>query len=195
MNYNDNIANKAFNKSNKKYRKKPIVYLGINPVKHLESGNIQTRTELTAMVGADYNVQYLFPFLDHNVVDFAMGIPRHLYYKNGISRYIFRKAFEGILPRDLCYYIPKDDIARCTYFIDMMRKRNITKELLEKKLSKTMFDKYIDFNKAAALLNGLREKEDRPMELVLRKQLVTVYNVQKPMEAVENQGVKTSATD
>jgi len=185
MNYSDNIANKGFNRDNKKYRKKTIVYLGINPVKHLESGNIQTRTELTAMIGAEYNVQYLFPFLDPDVVDFAMSIPRHLYYKNGISRYIFRKAFEKILPNDLCYYAPKDDIARCSYTRDKLKEKNIEAELLEKRLSKNIFAKYIDFNRAKACLNRLRDNGDQQKENLLRKQLITVHNVQKLIERSE----------
>jgi asparagine synthase (glutamine-hydrolysing) len=38
------------------------------------------------------------PFLDHKLVEFAMGIPPFLKYKNGESKYIFKKAIRGLVP-------------------------------------------------------------------------------------------------
>ena len=185
-NHNGNITNKTFKKARKRYGKRPIVF-SIFPEKYLVSGGIQTRTELAAWMGADYKVQYLFPFLDHTVVDFALNIPRHLFYKNGTNRYIFRKTFEEILPKDLCYYIPKDDIARCTYFQGRKKEQNIEKELLDK-LNKTIFSKYIDFNRVKELLDELEKKENAPLENKLRKQLFTCYCIQKQLGWAENFG-------
>jgi asparagine synthase (glutamine-hydrolysing) len=106
------IVRREFARKMKRCCKRDILYFTVAPVKHLESGNIQTRTELAAWVDAEYNVQHLFPYLDYRVVDFAMSVPRRLYYKEGMNRYLFRKAFEQILPEQLCYYPYKDDIAR-----------------------------------------------------------------------------------
>ncbi len=175
--YDQNIANRSFNKINKKYRKKTIVYLGIDPIKHLESGNIQSRTELTAWAGAEHNVQYLFPFLDHNVVDFAMSIPRHLYYKNGINRYIYRNAFREILPKELCEYRDKDDIARITYYRNN-REQTSDKEWLEEKLDKEMFSKYIEFERMKEPQGRLTEKEKWRWNQSVKKQLTSCYNLQ-----------------
>lgn len=43
------------------------------------------------------------PFLDHKFVSFAMSIPSKLKTKKGISKYILKKAFEGILPNEIIY--------------------------------------------------------------------------------------------
>ena len=43
------------------------------------------------------------PFLDHALVEFAMHIPTHFKYRNGITKYILKKAAEGILPPDIIY--------------------------------------------------------------------------------------------
>jgi asparagine synthase (glutamine-hydrolysing) len=49
------------------------------------------------------SVEGRVPFLDHNFVEFAFQIPSHLKYKNGVTKYILKKACEGILPDDVIY--------------------------------------------------------------------------------------------
>ncbi|MBI4752125.1 MAG: asparagine synthase (glutamine-hydrolyzing) [Acidobacteria bacterium] len=49
------------------------------------------------------SVEARVPFLDHEFVEFAMTIPRHLKYKNGQTKYILKKALEGILPDNIIY--------------------------------------------------------------------------------------------
>lgn len=48
------------------------------------------------------SVEGRVPFLDHKLVEFALQIPRHLKY-NGTTKYILKRACEGILPRDIIY--------------------------------------------------------------------------------------------
>lgn len=43
------------------------------------------------------------PFLDHKLVEFAAHIPTHFKYHNGVTKYILKKAAEGILPHDIIY--------------------------------------------------------------------------------------------
>lgn len=43
------------------------------------------------------------PFLDHKFVSFAMSIPSKFKTKKGISKYILKKAVEGILPNEIIY--------------------------------------------------------------------------------------------
>lgn len=175
---NINISNKDFNKKMKKFNKKNILYFNIDPVKHIESGNIQTRTEMSAFIGAEYNVQYVFPFLDYNVVDFAMSIPRHMYYKNGINRYAYRKAFEGILPKELCYYIYKDEVARPLASKNRINKYK-EKEEVEDNLDRKIFSQYIDFNKVKKLLNDTNDDDKFRMKLRIKRSLQICYNIQK----------------
>lgn len=55
--------------------------------------------KMTMATGVEARV----PFLDHTFVEFALQIPMHLKYKNGITKYILKKASEGILPNDVIY--------------------------------------------------------------------------------------------
>jgi len=65
------------------------------------------------------------PLLDHTVVDFARGIPRHLFFKNGINRYIFRRAFEGSCPKT-CVIISQRTISRVVHIFIGKRRSKIS---------------------------------------------------------------------
>jgi len=41
------------------------------------------------------------PFLDHKFVEFAMSIPTHWKTKQGISKYMLKKAVRGVIPDDI----------------------------------------------------------------------------------------------
>jgi asparagine synthase (glutamine-hydrolysing) len=43
------------------------------------------------------------PFLDHKLVEFAAGIPTHFKIKWGQKKYILKKAFSDVLPREILY--------------------------------------------------------------------------------------------
>lgn len=49
------------------------------------------------------SVEGRVPFLDHKLIEFALQIPHQLKYKNGVTKYILKKACEGILPNDVIY--------------------------------------------------------------------------------------------
>lgn len=49
------------------------------------------------------SVEGRVPFLDHKHVEFAFQVPSALKYKNKETKYILKKAAEGILPHDVIY--------------------------------------------------------------------------------------------
>ena len=49
------------------------------------------------------SVEGRVPFLDHPHVEFAFQVSTALKYKDGITKYILKKACEGILPNDVIY--------------------------------------------------------------------------------------------
>ena len=173
-----NIINKAFEKKMKRKCKENILYFKLDPVRHIESGVIVSRTELSAWIGADYNMQYIFPLLDYRVVDFSMSIPRPLFYKNGISRYIYRKAFENHLPYELCYYIHKDDIAKQTYRSETENIKNKAEHTI-KLIDQNLFTSYIDFGRLNSLINSdFFCEPSRRSRFTLRK-METCYEIQR----------------
>jgi asparagine synthase (glutamine-hydrolysing) len=178
------IMRKEFAKAMKKHCKKDILYLKVNPAKHIESGVSVSRTELAAWLGADYRIQYLFPFLDRRVVDYALSIPRHLYYKQGLSRYIYRKAFDHILPKELCYNVSKIDIAREKYWKeteDIRRKS----EIVMSRINKDMFAFCIDWHKLEKLSDqGYFQQNARESIFTLIK-IQICYDLQRILEKAQ----------
>jgi asparagine synthase (glutamine-hydrolysing) len=41
------------------------------------------------------------PFLDHKFVELAMSIPEHIKTRNGVSKYILKKAVRGLIPDEI----------------------------------------------------------------------------------------------
>lgn len=49
-------------------------------------------------MGMAFSIETRFPFLDKNLIHLAQSIPDHLKYRDGVGKWIFRKAFEDVLP-------------------------------------------------------------------------------------------------
>ncbi len=49
------------------------------------------------------SVEARVPFLDHHLVEYAMGVPRELKVEGRSGKHILKRALEEILPRDLLY--------------------------------------------------------------------------------------------
>lgn len=174
-----NIANKKFANNLKPYCKKDIVYFSRNPVKNIESGWIQARTELTAWLGAHYNVQSLYPLLDYRVVDFAMSIPRHWFLKQGMDRYLFRKTFAHILPPEMCGFLTKTDIAKETYFRGKIAEEWDNLILLANQLQRDLFSAYIDWDKLDKILYNSALITDFLVYFRTYEKIHTCYNIQQ----------------
>jgi asparagine synthase (glutamine-hydrolysing) len=50
-----------------------------------------------------HSIETRVPYLDEDLVQFALMIPSHLKYKNGETKYILKKAAEGIIPDEIIY--------------------------------------------------------------------------------------------
>ncbi len=168
-----------------RYGKRETLDLSISPVRHLESGYIQARTEQAAWMDAVYSVQHLYPLLDYRVVDFAMSIPRHLYFKNGISRYIYREAFRQILPEEIYRFTSKDDVAKSTYFADRLRDTVTDIRRVVDKLDRGLFSRYIDFERLPDQLDGL-SPDDKKNILLMKRRVLRCYHIQRILAEAGN---------
>lgn len=78
------------------------------PHKYVEHGGSRPRLENAAYQGAINGVRYLFPYIDHRLMDFSLSIPRRLYISANRNRVIFREAFRDIIPQSLYTVSYKD---------------------------------------------------------------------------------------
>ena len=77
----------------------------------LQHGHLSYRMEAWASHGATLGIAYAYPLLDRRMVEFALSIPDHFYFKNGWKRYLYRVAMQGILPDSLRWNKTKEDPA------------------------------------------------------------------------------------
>jgi asparagine synthase (glutamine-hydrolysing) len=49
------------------------------------------------------SVEARVPFLDHHLIEYAMGLPRDVKVKGATGKHILKRALESILPKDLLY--------------------------------------------------------------------------------------------
>jgi asparagine synthase (glutamine-hydrolysing) len=43
------------------------------------------------------------PFLDHRLVEFAMALPAGMKVRDGVGKYVLKRAVDGLIPHDLVY--------------------------------------------------------------------------------------------
>lgn len=67
----------------------------------LHDGHLLNRIESWAVLGNRQGLDYSYPLLDRRIVEFALGLPAHFYFCDGISRRIFREAIKSILPEEV----------------------------------------------------------------------------------------------
>jgi asparagine synthase (glutamine-hydrolysing) len=97
-------------------RERPGVHR--SQIARLGWGHLQYRMESWASHGADIGLTYQYPLLDRNVVEFALGIPDHLYFQHGWKRWLYRTALAGIVPDAVRWNPHKFDAA----MVAMMRR-------------------------------------------------------------------------
>jgi hypothetical protein len=78
----------------------------------IQFGHLQYRMESWAAHGAAIGLIYTFPLLDRRIMEFALGLPGRMFFRNGWKRWLYRTAMEGILP-DVVRWNPQkyDDAA------------------------------------------------------------------------------------
>ena len=78
----------------------------------VQFGHLQYRMESWAAHGAALGLVYTFPLLDRRIMEFALGLPGRMFFRNGWKRWLYRTAMEGILP-DVVRWNPQkyDDAA------------------------------------------------------------------------------------
>ena len=85
------------------------------------------------------SVEARVPYLDHKLVEFAMAIPSHLKYRDGETKYILKRALEGVIPQRVLgrekkgFGVPLDEWMRGRFgsfvwdglFSSSLRRRNL----------------------------------------------------------------------
>lgn len=104
----------------------PFAY---DPTAYIMQGGHRVRLDNIAVQGAENGVRYMTPFIDYRVLDFALSIPRAQYHNGYTNRYIYRQAFNDMIPQSLRDMHYKDTPSQQDYMPDL----DIYKHFLDSK--------------------------------------------------------------
>ena len=98
-----------------------------------------------------YGVDHRMPFFDRRLMEFCLSVPVSLKIKNGINRYIFRKAMKNIVPKEIRLRSSKSDLSPpLVNEVMSLGESNIINYVLDKNnpisklISKKEFKKFIE---------------------------------------------------
>lgn len=78
----------------------------------LTLGHLNMRMETWAAWSSQFGFQYRYPLLDRRILEFILGMPRHLFIADGQSRYLARMAVKDLVPDGLMKYDPANELLR-----------------------------------------------------------------------------------
>ncbi len=93
-------------------------------------GDILTKVDRMSMAAS---LEARVPLLDHKLIDFVMRIPPELKLKGTETKYIFKKALEGIVPPEILYREKQGFGVPINEWINSNLRERIHAELLEKR--------------------------------------------------------------
>ena len=78
----------------------------------LRLGHLNQRMEAWAARGARRGIEYRYPLLDRRVLELVLGLPPEQFRHGHWGRWVMRRAFEPLLPPEVCWAAKAPDAAR-----------------------------------------------------------------------------------
>ena len=162
------VFNSEFMSKHRKTKVKPLAF-AYDPIEYVIEGGSQNRLDVLAFYSSCTGVRYLIPYLDYNVMDFALGIPRYLYHDWYINRFIFREAFKDLMPDSLYRQRTKESASYANLpKTDMSEyeKNRVSEASIERRkkyldhLDKSYWGKYLDYGILEDWVYGRNKVED-----------------------------------
>ncbi|NBG66148.1 asparagine synthetase B family protein [Acidiluteibacter ferrifornacis] len=69
-------------------------------IRRMQEPHVAMRLEYQAQAARSFQVEYRYPLLDIDLIEFYLGLPTEYKARNGNGRYIFKKVLERHLPKD-----------------------------------------------------------------------------------------------
>jgi len=104
------------------------------------------------------SVEARVPFLDHHLIEYAMGLPRNLKVKGRTGKHILKQALESVLPKDVLYKPKRGFGAPAREWFRGPRGDELIQQLMNSRIRER---KFFDYNFIQQLADEhLREQQD-----------------------------------
>ncbi|MBN2259967.1 MAG: asparagine synthase, partial [Clostridiales bacterium] len=97
----ENLLGHKFVKSNNKKSQQPIDSLHSHLIYDTTQKRIPMHLRVGDRVTSAFSLESRFPFLDHRLIEFSLSQPPTFDISNGSTKYILRKAIQGLIPESV----------------------------------------------------------------------------------------------
>lgn len=140
---------KEFHQNDKKVLKTLYTYHSRKEI-HLNAlklGHLSDRTEIVYNIGERRGVEYRYPLLDKNLIEFILSIPTKWMYKRKESRFVMRAICKDFLPESAYNKTDKTDFTIEKYFSALCRSNAIKNSEELEQFKKNEYLYFFEFNK------------------------------------------------
>ena len=118
--------------------------------------NNPERIEETSLLSQQHGIEYRYPFLDVKLLEFFYSLPSEYKYKDGIGRYLFRKAMVEILPEKIRMRTDKGGNTIPNVFARVLKDEEIFREIIEEGRLNNQYH-YVDYDKLHDMLDSYKK--------------------------------------
>ncbi|MCP4310026.1 MAG: hypothetical protein GY790_02065 [Bacteroidetes bacterium] len=118
--------------------------------------NKPERIEETLLLAQQHGIEYRYPFLDVKLLEFFYSLPSEYKYKDGMGRYLFRKAMEDILPEKIRMRTHKGGNTIPNVFVRVLKDEEIFREIIDEGQLKNHYH-YVDYDKLHEMLDSFKK--------------------------------------
>lgn len=130
--------------------------------KFLTSDLNQSVLEMNDRLAAAFSIEERHPFYDKRLIEFCYALPTEMKYQFGWSRYILRKAMEGILPEEVQWRFFKQD-----YLPPLQKNLSSEMKFLEKVVynNNRILEDYVDMDKLRRIYDNYEAQKGRAVSV------------------------------
>lgn len=131
----------------KYYKNQEKLSLQEKNIERITHQHVSQRLEYCSLIARKYGIEYRYPLLDKQLIEYYLAIPVRLKARNRIGRYAIRRAIEGIVPEKIQWRNDKSGATIPTVFMRMINDQKIILEIIKRAKSNDLITSYIDINK------------------------------------------------
>jgi len=117
-------------------------------------------------------IEYQYPLLDVKLIELFYNLPSNLKFRNGIGRYIYRRAMKDILPEEICWRVDKSNNSIPN--VQFRFKKDLAKFYEIISYGQENFNyHYVDYNKLKLMIDQLLLRDRRVNSNIANSMLFT----------------------
>jgi asparagine synthase (glutamine-hydrolysing) len=131
-------------------------------IAYLGRGYHQERMESWALQGRRQGIDYVYPYLDKRLAEFALALPSEWYFRQGQDRYLYRRAVDHCLPETITTKGKPREIGRVRQLMKNYKTATQHPRVAERIAATS--SPYLDARSLLSQLNRLRKADVMPWE-------------------------------